>query len=152
MVRLLPNHEPESGRLAAKCRIHTTMDHQRQLDLHCRPDSLDRENFYPQRADTPSLLRNRYCGHNSNVKFLLNWIEEFTCTLFQTVAGHPVAWVDNQFRQYTYDVTEFLSAPSAVDRNLTVALESAWLYGMNVTSRPDVEWTSSDIVRKAAFG
>ena len=67
--------------------------------------------------------------------------------LLQTVAGHPVAWVNNQFRQYVYDVTDFLEAPSQHDKNLTVAFESAWLYGLNVTSRPDAEWVHGDIVR-----
>ncbi|EKM54884.1 glycoside hydrolase family 2 protein [Phanerochaete carnosa HHB-10118-sp] len=62
-----------------------------------------------------------------------------------TVAGHPVAWVNNQFRQYVYDVTDLLASPSSQDTNLTVAFESAWLYGLNVTSRPDVEWVSGDV-------
>ncbi|GJE92630.1 glycoside hydrolase family 2 protein [Phanerochaete sordida] len=57
-----------------------------------------------------------------------------------TVAGHPVAWVNNQFRQYVYDVSDLLAAPSSHDTNLTVTFESAWLYGLNVTSRPDAEW------------
>ena len=62
------------------------------------------------------------------------------------MAGHPLAWVNNQFRQYTYDVTEMLASPSAHDKNLTVAFESAWFYGLNVTSRPDAEWVNGDIV------
>ena len=52
----------------------------------------------------------------------------------QTIAGHPVAWVDNQFRQYVYDVTDLISSPSETDNNITVAFESAYLYGLNVTS------------------
>ena len=52
----------------------------------------------------------------------------------QTVAGHPVAWVDNQFRQYVYDVTDLISSPSESDNNITVSFESAYLYGLNVTS------------------
>ncbi|KAI0652651.1 glycoside hydrolase [Trametes meyenii] len=56
-----------------------------------------------------------------------------------TVAGHPVAWVSNQFQQYVYDVTDFIVAPVQNDTNVTVALESAYLYGLNVTSRPDAE-------------
>ncbi|KAI0733020.1 glycoside hydrolase superfamily [Fomitopsis betulina] len=51
-----------------------------------------------------------------------------------TVAGHPVAWVDNQFRQYVYDVTDMINSPSESDNNITVAFESAYLYGLNVTS------------------
>jgi len=56
-----------------------------------------------------------------------------------TVAGHPVAWVDNQFRQYVYDVTDLIAAPSETDNNITVAFESAYFYGLNVTSLPDTE-------------
>ncbi|KZT64289.1 glycoside hydrolase family 2 protein, partial [Daedalea quercina L-15889] len=51
-----------------------------------------------------------------------------------TVAGHPVAWVDNQFRQYVYDVTDLIRSPSEADNNITVAFESAYFYGLNVTS------------------
>lgn len=57
----------------------------------------------------------------------------------QTVAGHPVAWVNNEYRQYVYDVTDHILAPVNNDTNLTVALESAWYYGLNVSSRPDLE-------------
>ncbi len=57
----------------------------------------------------------------------------------QTVAGHPVDWVNNQFRQYVYDVTNLILAPVNNDTNLTIALESAWYYGLNVTARPDAE-------------
>ncbi|KAH7888955.1 glycoside hydrolase family 2 protein [Phlebopus sp. FC_14] len=56
-----------------------------------------------------------------------------------TISGHPVAWVDNQFTRYTYDVSDFLRSPLGGDNNLTIALESAWYYGLNVTSRPDAE-------------
>ncbi|KAI0830870.1 glycoside hydrolase [Trametes gibbosa] len=56
-----------------------------------------------------------------------------------TVAGHPVAWVSNQFQQYVFDVTDFLAEPVHRNTNITVALESAYHYGLNVTSRPDAE-------------
>ncbi|OSD01219.1 glycoside hydrolase family 2 protein [Trametes coccinea BRFM310] len=56
-----------------------------------------------------------------------------------TVSGHPVAWVSNQFQQYVYDVTDFIVAPAQNDTNVTVALESAYTYGLNITSRPDAE-------------
>ncbi|KAH0828104.1 glycoside hydrolase family 2 protein [Lanmaoa asiatica] len=56
-----------------------------------------------------------------------------------TFAGHPVAWVNNQFRRYTYDVSGYLESPVGGDNNLTIALESAWYYGLNVTARPDAE-------------
>ncbi|KAH9932621.1 glycoside hydrolase superfamily [Fomitopsis serialis] len=65
-----------------------------------------------------------------------------------TVAGHPVAWVDNQFRQYVYDVTDLINSPSEADNNVTVVFESAYLYGLNVTSityenplTPDFEYS-----------
>ncbi|EPQ57150.1 glycoside hydrolase family 2 protein [Gloeophyllum trabeum ATCC 11539] len=57
-----------------------------------------------------------------------------------TLAGNPVAWVNNQFRQYVFDITEKLASPRSGDNNLTVAFESAWYYGLNVTSRPDAEY------------
>ena len=57
----------------------------------------------------------------------------------ETVAGHPVAWVNNQFQQYVFDVTDFLGSPLNDDTNVTVAFESAWHYGLNVTSRPDAD-------------
>lgn len=39
----------------------------------------------------------------------------------------------------TYDVSGYLESPNGGDNNLTVALESAWYYGLNVTARPDAE-------------
>jgi beta-mannosidase len=51
-----------------------------------------------------------------------------------------VAWVNNQFRRYTYDVSDYLSSSTGEDNNLTIALESAWYYGLNVTMRPDAEY------------
>ncbi|KAA1472788.1 glycoside hydrolase family 2 protein [Dentipellis sp. KUC8613] len=56
-----------------------------------------------------------------------------------TLAGHPVAWVNNEFQQYVYDVSDLLVSPVGNDTNLTLAFESAWFYGMNVTNRPDTE-------------
>ncbi|KAK7023298.1 glycoside hydrolase family 2 protein [Favolaschia claudopus] len=58
-----------------------------------------------------------------------------------TVANKPVAWVNNQFRQYVYDVS-FLNAITS--GNLTVALESAYYYGLNVSMRPDAETILGD--------
>ncbi len=62
-------------------------------------------------------------------------------TVIKTVAGHPVAWVNNQFRQYVFDISDILPSTSSSqhDTNLTVAFESAYHYGLNVTSRPDAE-------------
>ncbi|KAJ7880790.1 glycoside hydrolase family 2 protein [Mycena olivaceomarginata] len=51
-----------------------------------------------------------------------------------TLAERPIAWVNNQFRQYVFDVS-FLS--EITSGNLTVAFESAYYYGQNVSSRPD---------------
>lgn len=58
---------------------------------------------------------------------------------FQSLAGHPVAWVANQFRNYVFDVSEALASPVQSNANLTIALESAWYYGLNTTSRNDTE-------------
>ena len=68
--------------------------------------------------------------------------------ILETVAGHPVAWVNNQYQQYVYDVTDLILSPIDNDTNLTVALESAWYYGLNVTARPDVEFISGDNVSR----
>ncbi|KAJ6534532.1 glycoside hydrolase family 2 protein, partial [Mycena vulgaris] len=55
-----------------------------------------------------------------------------------TLADKPIAWVNNEFRQYVFDVS-FLSSVTA--GNLTVAFESAYHYGLNVSTRPDAENT-----------
>lgn len=61
--------------------------------------------------------------------------------LSQSLRGHPLAWVNNQFRQYTFDVSNLINSPTTTkDNNLTVAFESAWHYGLNVTARPDAEF------------
>ncbi|KAK7043101.1 hypothetical protein VNI00_008455 [Paramarasmius palmivorus] len=54
-----------------------------------------------------------------------------------TFAGQPVAWVNNQFREYVFDVTPHVIAGSG---NLTLDFESAVAYGLNVSSRPDAEF------------
>ena len=60
--------------------------------------------------------------------------------------GQPIAWVNNQFRQYVYDVSGILAGNSSSgDNNLTVAFEAASTYGLNVSSRPDVEWDPEGI-------
>ncbi|KAJ7030709.1 glycoside hydrolase family 2 protein [Mycena alexandri] len=53
-----------------------------------------------------------------------------------TLVDRPVAWVNNQFRQYVFDVS-FLNEISA--GNLTVAFESAYYYGLNISTRADFE-------------
>lgn len=57
-----------------------------------------------------------------------------------------MAWVNDQFQQYVYDVSDHITSPLHGDNNITVALESAYLYGQNVTARPDVEWVPGDVV------
>ncbi|KIP03456.1 glycoside hydrolase family 2 protein [Phlebiopsis gigantea 11061_1 CR5-6] len=88
---------------------------------------------------TPVLSRKESSEKNVLVFYGLDTVANIT------VAGHPLAWVNNQFRQYVYDVTDMLASPSAHDKNLTVAFESAWLYGLNVSSRPDAEWVHADV-------
>ncbi|KAF8525862.1 glycoside hydrolase [Hysterangium stoloniferum] len=57
-----------------------------------------------------------------------------------TLGEQPVAWTDNQFRQYSFNVTHILSSiDDAQHRNLTVSFESAYFYGLNVSKRPDAE-------------
>ena len=61
-----------------------------------------------------------------------------------------MAWVNNQFRQYGFDVSELIALAlddQPGDNNLTVAFESAWYYGLNVTARPDAELFPNDGVR-----
>lgn len=42
--------------------------------------------------------------------------------------------------RYTFNVTEILSSiGNSIDKNLTIVLESPYLYGLNVSSRPDTE-------------
>ncbi|KAI0075651.1 glycoside hydrolase [Panus rudis PR-1116 ss-1] len=57
-----------------------------------------------------------------------------------TFAGEPLAWVANQFRQYVFDISHILNSSATTDnRNLSIALESAHTYGLNITSRPDAQ-------------
>ena len=58
---------------------------------------------------------------------------------YQTLAERPVAWVANEFQQYVFNVTDILSTSAgSSDKNLTVALESQYLYGLNA-SGPSVD-------------
>ena len=57
--------------------------------------------------------------------------------------------MNNQFRQYVFDVTDFVLSPVNNDTNVTVAFESAWYYGLNVTSRPDAEYSPTGDVSHA---
>ena len=60
----------------------------------------------------------------------------------QTLMGSPIAWVNNQFRQYVYDVSSIVNdgAFSGDDTNLTVSFEAASTYGLNVSTLPDMEY------------
>ncbi|KAK7000570.1 glycoside hydrolase family 2 protein [Favolaschia claudopus] len=53
-----------------------------------------------------------------------------------TLADRPIAWVNNEFRQYVFDVS-FLNEMTS--GNLTIEFESAYWYGQNVSSRPDTQ-------------
>ncbi|KAF9069747.1 glycoside hydrolase family 2 protein [Rhodocollybia butyracea] len=57
-----------------------------------------------------------------------------------TFAGIPIAWVNNQFRQYVYDLTPHIPSVAGSGGNLTIDFESAFWYGLNVSSRPDAEF------------
>ncbi|KAI0065586.1 glycoside hydrolase family 2 protein [Artomyces pyxidatus] len=56
-----------------------------------------------------------------------------------TLAGHPIAWVNNQFQQYVFDVSDAIASPLGKNTNLTLSFESAWYYGLNASTRPDAE-------------
>ncbi|KAF9455372.1 glycoside hydrolase superfamily [Collybia nuda] len=58
-----------------------------------------------------------------------------------SIGNHPVAWVNNEFRHYVFDITPLIASPNANsgDNNLTVSFESAWRYGLNVSTRSDAE-------------
>ena len=76
---------------------------------------------------------------------LVNFADKADPYLFtidrQTLFGHPVSWVDNQFRQYVFDITDliFSSDNRKGGTNITFSFESAFHYGRNVSARPDAE-------------
>ncbi|KAH9895190.1 glycoside hydrolase family 2 protein [Cubamyces lactineus] len=88
-------------------------------------------------ADLTPVLNDYTQGPNTSRALLVFYGLDTVATI--TVAGHPVAWVNNQFQEYVYDVSEYLASPLHNDTTLTVSFESAYLYGLNVSSRPDVE-------------
>ncbi|EIW76704.1 glycoside hydrolase family 2 protein [Coniophora puteana RWD-64-598 SS2] len=61
-----------------------------------------------------------------------------------TLAGHPVGWVDNQFVRWVFDVSGYLQSPVGDDKNLTIAIESAWYYGLNASTLPGSEQLIGD--------
>ncbi|KZV60846.1 glycoside hydrolase family 2 protein [Peniophora sp. CONT] len=51
-----------------------------------------------------------------------------------TLAEQPVAWVNNEFQQYVFNVTDILStSDNNLSINLTLAFESPYLYGLNAS-------------------
>ncbi|KAI0030346.1 glycoside hydrolase [Vararia minispora EC-137] len=56
-----------------------------------------------------------------------------------TLADEPVAWVSNQFQQYVFDISPILSSAPSSGANLTLAFESAHLYGLNASTQPNAE-------------
>lgn len=56
-----------------------------------------------------------------------------------TFAGQPVAWTNNQFRQYVFDVSDFPARSTRVSNNISISFESAWHYGLNVSNREDTQ-------------
>ncbi|KAI0358698.1 glycoside hydrolase [Trametes cingulata] len=88
-------------------------------------------------ADLSTFIRQRSHGAQSDRTLLVFYGLDTVANI--TLAGHPVAWVNNQFQQYVYDVTDFLRAPVNNDTALVISFESAYLYGRNVSMRADVE-------------
>ncbi|TRM70352.1 glycoside hydrolase family 2 protein [Schizophyllum amplum] len=81
-----------------------------------------------------------------------------------TIGDHPMAWVNNQFMQWVFDVTDVVQAYAPADAalygaqdgygaqvplavsapNITISLESAYYYGLNATSRADARQYEDD--------
>ncbi|KAI5889009.1 glycoside hydrolase family 2 protein [Schizophyllum commune H4-8] len=74
-----------------------------------------------------------------------------------SIGDSPVAWVNNQFVQWVFDVTDIVQAYTGTTDaygaqvplaraapNITVSLESAYWYGVNVTSRADARQYPDD--------
>lgn len=60
-----------------------------------------------------------------------------------------VYWILIISRRYAFNVTDIVSSiHTATDKNLTVTFESAWLYGLNVSSRSDAESLGGGDVRR----
>ncbi|KAF7324564.1 Glycoside hydrolase family 2 protein [Mycena kentingensis (nom. inval.)] len=89
-------------------------------------------------ADLSAFLRTNG-GHASQHLLVFHGLDTIANI---SVAGNSVAWVNNQFRQYTFDVS-FLDEVRA--GNITVAFESAYWYGLNVSTRPDVVHIIGDV-------
>ncbi|KAJ7229306.1 glycoside hydrolase family 2 protein [Mycena haematopus] len=83
-------------------------------------------------ADISPLLRKGFDGADQ-LLLVFNGLDTIANI---TLTDRPIAWVNNQFRQYIFDVS-FLTKITA--GNLTVAFESAYYYGQNVSMRPDAE-------------
>ncbi|KAH9858500.1 glycoside hydrolase family 2 protein [Lenzites betulinus] len=96
------------------------------------------ENWVYQ-ADLSSVIAQHPQPDNGNRTLLVFYGLDTVANI--TVAGHPVAWVNNQFQQYVYDVTDYLSSPLMNDTTLNIAFESPVAYGQNVSTIPGVEPT-----------
>ncbi|TFK44116.1 glycoside hydrolase family 2 protein [Crucibulum laeve] len=60
--------------------------------------------------------------------------------ILKSLAGHAIAWTNNQFRQYIFDVTDYIICDQCnKEANLTITFESPYVYGQNVSSRSDAE-------------
>ena len=65
----------------------------------------------------------------------------------KTLAEQPVAWVNNEFQQYVFNVTDILStADSSTDTNLTLSFESPYLYGLNASGFAPDDQTFGDVI------
>ena len=77
--------------------------------------------------------------------------------MMKSIGDSPVAWVNNQFVQWVFDVTDIVQAYTGATEaygaqaplarappNITVSLESAYWFGVNVTSRADARQYPDD--------
>ncbi|OJT12500.1 Beta-mannosidase A [Trametes pubescens] len=88
-------------------------------------------------ADLSSIIAQHSQSNNTSKTLLVFYGLDTVANV--TVAGHLVAWVNNQFQQYVYDITDYLASPLANDTSLNISFESPITYGQNISSRADVE-------------
>lgn len=63
-----------------------------------------------------------------------------------------MAWVNNEFQQYVFNVTDIMSTVDAgPNANLTVAFESPYLYGLNASGFAPDSQTFGDVSLQIAF-
>ncbi|KAI0829783.1 glycoside hydrolase family 2 protein [Trametes gibbosa] len=90
-------------------------------------------------ANLSSIITQHSQGNNGTKTLLVFYGLDTVATI--TIAGHPLAWVNNQFQQYVYDVTDYLASPLQDDQTLHIDFESPLIYGQNISSRLDVQST-----------